>query len=104
MREMHFVWHDGAEGEHGPGCNCLDCWIAHARNLVDERGVPLESGGEAHGPDCSCPECQKMENEVIVDRRGRPVDFKREWRRESRKLALKRVLGLFLGRRTRSRS
>ncbi|MGA2642689.1 MAG: hypothetical protein ABSG21_17505 [Spirochaetia bacterium] len=70
---------------HGPGCNCLDCWLAHGKKFVDERGVPLDGG---HGPACSCPECQEtreMENEVIVDKFGRPVDFSREWRRERRR-------------------
>lgn len=85
MREMHFVRHDGDDEDHGPGCNCLDCWLAHGRKFVDERGVPLESDDEAHGPGCSCPECQEMESEVIVDRSGRPVNFRREWRREKRR-------------------
>ena len=85
-REVCFgEYHVDDDGDHGPGCNCLDCWLAHGKKFVDERGVPLDGG---HGPACSCPECQEtreMENEVIVDKFGRPVDFSREWRRERRR-------------------
>jgi len=93
-RDLRFGRYDVNEddSDHGPGCNCLDCWLAHGKRFVDERGVPLTSDDEAHRPDCSCPECRQMENEVIVDRRGRPVDFKKEWKRERRKAALNRIL------------
>jgi hypothetical protein len=82
------------DGDHGPGCNCLDCWLPHRRKFVDEHGLFLKSDDEGHDPTCSCPECQEireMENEVIVDKFGRPVDFEKEWKREKRRETLKRV-------------
>jgi len=30
--------------EHGPDCNCEDCWWAHDQQVVDEFGVPIDNG------------------------------------------------------------
>ena len=29
------------EHEHGPDCNCEDCWWSHDQEVVDEFGVPV---------------------------------------------------------------
>ncbi len=106
MGEMRFVRFDRDDkGDHGPGCNCLDCWLAHGKKFVDERGLPFKSGGEEHDPACSCPECREMremDNEVIVDRRRKPVNFKK--RVEKRRAVLRRALGMFRRRSRKSQS
>jgi hypothetical protein len=33
------------EEEHGPSCNCSDCYYAHDNKMVDEFGIPFSEEG-----------------------------------------------------------
>jgi hypothetical protein len=32
--------------DHGPSCNCEDCWWSHDCKVVDEFGIPVEEEKE----------------------------------------------------------